>query len=332
MYSILYLPCLDFFGSRQRPHHLLWEMSKLGFNVVYCNITQTPTDFLPLSPTFDLCCNINSLDYDKEYIMWLTHGPYAKLLPAFKLKMVISDFTGTSVDEFSEYAIYAEEKIRVADLVFVTSEKLLSHISTKHPRCYKVKDGVNFEHFATDLTISPQPPVDLIEACSKPVIGFWGSSFSWIDFDLINYVASIRNNYNFVFLGPPVTDFPHVPIKPNIYCLGPKVYEILPFYAKWFDVAIIPFPLKSVPFAANPVKAYEYFACGLPVVSSFLPELKGLADIKLARTPEEFVSFLDWAVYNGKTEDMIKLRIKTAKLNSWKMRAVFIAKRIRELV
>ena len=43
--------------------------------------------------------------------MWLTHGPYAELLPEFNLKMVISDFADASVDEFSKFAVYDEQKL-----------------------------------------------------------------------------------------------------------------------------------------------------------------------------------------------------------------------------
>lgn len=36
MDTIIYLPCFDYFLHRQRPHHLLWELSLLGFKVIYC--------------------------------------------------------------------------------------------------------------------------------------------------------------------------------------------------------------------------------------------------------------------------------------------------------
>ncbi len=332
MYDVLYLPCFDYFNFRQRPQHLLWELSKLGFNVIYCNVTQASPDYIPLSHTFNLCNNIKALNHNKEYIMWLTHGPYVELLPQFNLEMVISDFADASVDEFSEFAVYDEQKITAADLVFTASEKLFLDISKKHPRCFKVNNGVEFEHFAKSVTRSSQPPADIVKACSKPIVGFWGALSSWIDFALIEFIADIRSNYNFVFLGTFTTNVPRVPIKSNIFYLGPKDYEILPLYAQWFDVAIIPFQIKAVTLAANPIKAYEYIASGLPVVSTYLPQLEGLADIKLAITPEDFVSYLDWAVYNGKNQENIKLRMETAKQNTWEMRAVCIAEKIKEII
>ncbi len=39
------------------------------------------------------------------------------------------------------------------------------------------------------------------------------------------------------------------------------------------------------------------------VVSTNLPQLEELADVRLARTPEDFVSCTDWAVYNGKSQE-----------------------------
>jgi glycosyltransferase involved in cell wall biosynthesis len=188
------------------------------------------------------------------------------------------------------------------------------------------------EHFKKSLMKGTEIPKDLFKACSGPIVGFWGALSSWIDFSLIEFALDSRPNYNFVFLGTFTTAIPKLPVSKNAFYLGPKDYESLPDYARWFDAAIIPFRIKPVTLAADPVKVYEYMASGLPVVSTYLPQLEGIADIKLSRSPEEFVSNLDWAVYCGKKPELIETRLEFARQNTWEMRARTVAEIIKEVV
>jgi hypothetical protein len=68
--------------------------------------------------------------------------------------------------------------------------------------------------------------------------------------------------------------------------------------------------------ATNPVKMYEYFACGLPVVSAPLSEVQrydGLA--YLANSPVEFVRHLENAVRENDPAKREKRRQMAAQEN-----------------
>jgi glycosyltransferase involved in cell wall biosynthesis len=80
--------------------------------------------------------------------------------------------------------------------------------------------------------------------------------------------------------------------EPNIHLLGRKPYASLPGYCKGFDVGVIPFPLSQVTTNANPLKAREYLAAGLPVVSTPIPEVEFLGHCLIGRNPDEFVTRL----------------------------------------
>jgi glycosyltransferase involved in cell wall biosynthesis len=73
--------------------------------------------------------------------------------------------------------------------------------------------------------------------------------------------------------------------------------------------------------AADPLKLYEYFACGLPVVSSRLPEVEVHRDlVYLASTPAEFSQAVRTALAEddpGKRET----RREVARKSSWAERA-----------
>ncbi|HWP96820.1 MAG TPA: glycosyltransferase [Syntrophomonadaceae bacterium] len=326
MQTILYLPCFDFFGHRQRPQHLLWEISKLGFKVIYCNVTKQSPEFIPLSSTFVLCNNVAALDYQREYIMWLTHGPYVNLLSKFRLNLVVSDFADASVDEFAEFAAYDKNKAQAANVILAASEVIYQSLSQSYPHCYLVPNGVDPLHFkkATETRCAVPRGMERV-GLNKPIIGFWGALSPWLDLPLLLNLAELRPGYNFVLIGGCNMDSALLPRRDNIHYLGPLDYEILPQYAFHFGAAIIPFQVKPVTLAADPIKAYEYLACGLPVVSTNLPRLQGAADTRLSRTPREFAQHLDWAVRQGKTKESVQARLAFAGSNTWESRARSVA-------
>ena len=49
---------------------------------------------------------------------------------------------------------------------------------------------------------------------------------------------------------------------------------MLPAYLAAMDVGLIPFKQDHVTYHADPIKAYEYLAAGLPVVATDMPALR----------------------------------------------------------
>ena len=94
----------------------------------------------------------------------------------------------------------------------------------------------------------------------------------------------------------------------------------LPKYLHDFDVCLIPFKITPLIEATHPIKIYEYFAAGKPVVATNIAELSQMADLcYLAEDKEDFLKKLDLAV-NEKNETITKKRIKFASENTWEHR------------
>ena len=55
---------------------------------------------------------------------------------------------------------------------------------------------------------------------------------------------------------------------PMFISRGSKTYEAIPPCIDLFDVALIPFKISDLSDATDPIKLYEYFALGKPVVAS----------------------------------------------------------------
>ena len=66
-------------------------------------------------------------------------------------------------------------------------------------------------------------------------------------------------------------------------------YSRVPELLGQFQVALIPFRINPLTLMTNPIKLYEYFSCGLPVVSTPLPEAQAMGDlVYVGASPADF--------------------------------------------
>lgn len=336
MPPVLYLPCFDYQTHRQRPQQLLYHLSLLGFNVIYCNVTQDPDHpFVVLNEHLAVCQDIHALDLERPYVMWLTHGPYVERLTDFQNSLVISDLADTTEEEFAPFAEWEDRKIQAADIVFCASQIIYEAAAPKHPSVHLVRNAADDLHFSTTDPSSPAllPSEKDMRLCrtTEPVIGFWGAVASWLDYPLIRMLATERPQYTFVFVGQISCGGPNTLTDlPNVHWLGDRDYEYLPRYASYFDAAIIPFEVRKVTKAANPVKMYEYMAAGLPVISTDLPEVRMQKHVRIGRSPAQFLRHLDEALLHDRSPELISSRKDAARHESWASRADFIKDRIIE--
>src|SRR6185503_18370282 len=105
---------------------------------------------------------------------------------------------------------------------------------------------------------------------------------------LMEKVAQRFPHASIVMLGKCTMDVSRLEKYSNVHLLGRKPYADLPQYCKGFDVALIPFPISEVTLNANPLKAREYLAAGLPVVSTKIPEVEVLGLARIGDTKEAF--------------------------------------------
>jgi glycosyltransferase involved in cell wall biosynthesis len=213
------------------------------------------------------------------------------------------------VDEFSEFtganraAILSLEQrlMDKSDCVIVSSAPLFETKRGRNPNTFLVTHGVDAPHFRK--ACDPQTPIPTdIQSVSKPVIGFFGLIADWVDLGLIRFLAASRPQWTFVLIGKAATNLKPVEGISNVRLLGQKPYDLLPAYAKAFDVAVLPFVINELTLAANPLKLREYLAAGLPVVSSAIPEAERLKDkLHIARDAAEWLEIIQRIVDSGRT-------------------------------
>ncbi len=227
----------------------------------------------PMNWVFNPAAGLLAGGFDEESIIYYCVDEYT----AFK---------GVATDSLAEIE---RDLLGRADLVLTSSERLLQSKSRLNPRTFMVRHGVDFEHFRRTLDPAIEVPAE-VASLPGPVIGYFGLiAEDWVDVGLLAHVADRFPNASLVMLGKVTMDVSELEKRPNVHILGRKPYADLPAYCKAFDVAVIPFPVSEVTLNANPLKAREYLAAGLPVVSTAIPEVEVLGQCLIGKDPEDFV-------------------------------------------
>ncbi len=177
------------------------------------------------------------------------------------------------------------------DLVAYTATGLEPEIAAMGPRrMLHLPNGVDVAHFAEG---DRSMPADLA-GIPRPIAIYVGAMDEWFDFKAVDAMVAALPDVSFVLIGPPELASRSLTTWPNLYLLGRRPYEQLPRYLQNADVGLIPFDVDGHPLVVNtvdPLKLYEYLACGLPVVASSWPELAQLhSPAILASSREELIT------------------------------------------
>ena len=184
------------------------------------------------------------------------------------------------------------ELIRSADAVAASSLALLEKVQPSARRSVLVPNGCDPEHFA-NASVHPE-----ITCLAKPVIGYFGAIAHWFEPDFVKAAATAFPAASIVLIGSATNENRRALAGlHNVHWLGERDYTVLPQFLAGFDVCLLPFRRLPLTLATNPVKLFEYFSAGKPVVSTRLPEVEPFAGLAyLADTPAEFVAGIEAAL------------------------------------
>jgi glycosyltransferase involved in cell wall biosynthesis len=200
---------------------------------------------------------------------------------------VLDDYAAMRAAGYYCYDAESERFLAQAcDLVLPLSPNLETKMHAyAAPRVCLLKDGVDLEAFrdrnAAGVSIQR----------GEITLGFWG----WIwqhntDVPLLTLLARARPTWQVHLLGP----FDEVVARslnfPNVHFQGKVARSQLRAYADQFDACILPAPDDAFNRARDPLKVYEYLACGKPVVATNQPQLAGMVGVYLSRDADEFIA------------------------------------------
>ena len=205
-------------------------------------------------------------------------------------------------------------QFRESDLVLFSSQGLLDMYRSQVPgKCLLVRNAVSARQFGQASALPAAPPF---------VVGYLGALDSWFDIEAVRQAALINPQCRFVLAG-------HVEFEPikrlsnisNVELVGEIPYERVPELLARFRAAMIPFRVNPLTVMTNPIKLYEYFSCGLPVVTSPLPETQVMGElVYTAGTPADFAAQVKRALAE---DDPVRRdrRREIAMRESWTARA-----------
>ena len=346
--DILCFPIIDWNFRYQRPQHLLTRFAKKGHRVFYFTVNlrklknnyeikkiqeniyeielNSPTFFDIYKDTFKpelldkILKSFDQLQKDLnidavlhvQFPTWVELSLELKRRYGFRIIFdCLDDFIG--FDNVSDERIN-EEKILFSnsDLVSVSSLSLMQKAMKFTNNYVFLPNACEFTHFNKNTNS------DIISKFRKPIIGYFGSIADWFDTDLLEYVAKNCPDYSFIMIGHTIgSDIRKLRNFQNIHFIGERPYSELPKYLHGFDVCLIPFKKTPLIHATHPIKIYEYFAAGKPVVATDMPELYPMAKMCfISKTKEDFLVNIRKAI-NETNDALQKDRIEFASKNTW---------------
>lgn len=319
----------------QRPQHMASALGKLGYLVIY----QT----LPFGAD-EAIRDVRQVSKN----VWVTHLDEPSNIP-FVIKSTYSGTPTYPVKKFSNQHIVYEyvdhidaqivgkdavdklnDKLRWAlsggaDCIVASAQVLFDEVRAIHSNGHLIQNGVDFEHFQDELQKREQ--IDTMENFKKQfshVIGYFGALAPWLWTELINDLIVKYPKVGFVIIGPDF-DGGSTGLKrgPNVIYVGAVNHREIPSYARYFDFGIIPFRKGPIAKSTNPLKLFEYFAAGIPVIVT--------EDMAECLIYQDFVAKLDNAdeleqiikTFDAKRLEpyFIQQVLEIARSNSWQNRA-----------
>ena len=222
----------------------------------------------------------------------------------------------TAEPRISEFNLAEERRLaRECDVLVVTSQEFYERQQAAGLKPILARNGADFDYFA-----SPRPN-DLLKDIPKPIVGYYGAIADWFDLELLTELAASRPQYSFVVIGQVhQVDVSRLQSLPNVHMLGEKNYREIPLFLSHFDVCLIPFKLNNLTKGVDPVKLYEYFSQGKPVVATDMAELpQNTSLLYIGKDTGDFAQKVDAALQE--TDPQWKQqRIDFARANTWAAR------------
>lgn len=227
------------------------------------------------------------------------------------------DFSTGAIDQ--NVAELEPSVLKEAQHVFFTSEPLAERKKIHSTSWNVVGNGVAYEVFEQYKVQTPR-----ISGLRKSV-GYLGNLSDFFDWTLMFEVCRQMDDVDFYFHGQvehhrldsvkeSVELLMHLP---NTYFSGRVNRHVGAAAINRYDSLIIPFVVNEAMHAVNPLKLWEYFATGKPVISTPMDAVKIPSPLMfVANETQEWIECLQKAL-NENDEHIANQRISLARENSW---------------
>jgi glycosyltransferase involved in cell wall biosynthesis len=205
-----------------------------------------------------------------------------------------------------------EDLLAAADLVLFSSQGLMDRYRSVK-RGLLVRNAASATQFPAAAVARPPGPL---------VAGYVGALDSWFDVEAIEQSAALYPQCRFILAGRiEFEPIQRLRALPNVEFTGEIPHTRVPELLAQFRIALIAFRVNPLTLMTNPIKLYEYFSCGLPVVTTPLPEAQAMGDLVYVGTsPADFARQVGLALEEDDPRQRARRR-EIAVRESWIARA-----------
>ncbi|WP_375580218.1 glycosyltransferase [Marivirga tractuosa] len=219
--------------------------------------------------------------------------------------------------------------VKRANIVFVDNYNTFLDYKDLNNQIYYVPQGVGIEMFKKPQHIAH---LNNLKKDGKKVVGYCGALHDSINYKVLSNVIEALPDFIFMFVGN-VVDKKANELKhyKNVLFVGRKDKRELVNYYHLFDVGLIPYELTPFTSGVFPTKLFEYAACGVPIISSALPDILQYEKpfLKIYYSAEEMVTQIrELSQYKLTFEKNLN---SFAKENTWEKRFNFVMDKIEKL-
>jgi glycosyltransferase involved in cell wall biosynthesis len=181
-----------------------------------------------------------------------------------------------------------------------------------------LRNGCDFEFWKEAGAFQYMPPEG-----GRNTALFQGVINERLDFELLQSLVEALPEWQFWFCGENVDPpgWHELAKMPNVKDFGFVAPSEIAHLAQHSVVGLIPYKQGDLIAKSLPLKAYEYVACGLPVVTVPIADLTPRPDLfAQARTAEEFRRAIEAAASTRTDPSLIELRLAAGQVESYDRR------------
>jgi glycosyltransferase involved in cell wall biosynthesis len=335
--AVIFLPSVGWeIVNTQRTQHLAREFARQGYVSVFdsSNSYDNVDGFREIEPNLFLFRGSDEiLPQIPGSLLWtLTYNFDRRKTYPSTFRTVydwIDDFDVFNFDRSFLESNHARA-LREATVVASVARQLHEQARAVRPDALYLPNGVEYYHFSQGAAALP---TDFSRKEERPIVGYFGAMAEWFDYEMLDEAARIRADWDFLLIGPMYDNSLRergrlLLGRPNIHWLGQRKYETLPSYLRLFDVAMIPFVINQITLATSPLKLFEYFAGGKPVIATPMPECQAIEEVTIVGTAEELANALDGARRAGEDATYRERLRNLGRENSWTARVASLLARL----
>jgi teichuronic acid biosynthesis glycosyltransferase TuaH len=214
------------------------------------------------------------------------------------------------------------------DSVVAVSEPLVERWRALGHEPFFMPNGCDVDVFADD---GAERAADV--ALPEPIAAFIGTLSDRTDAGLLGHVA--ERGHSVLLVGPRSATAPNrcldrVLARPNVQWVGPRHYRQVPGYLAHARVGLVPYVSSEFNRASFPLKALDYLAAGLAVVSTDLPSIRWIDDrlIDIAPSRCAFADLVGRRLHEPARDGVVQARRDAARAHSWDRRVHELAEHL----